>query len=551
MSDASEVEISICVRSKSCTTIWFAVCKNPLRIGLNSGKVKTVHVRKDPMKSELFRAFFALSFALASRAFATTHYVDAGGTNPISPFTDWSTAATNIQDVINAANTNDRILVTNGLYQLSGYNPVAYVTKTLTLQSVNGPSVTVIDGQSSKQCVILVSGAVISGFTIKNGSAASGGGIRCQASDSLVTNCVIAGNSSFDTSQGGGGIYSGTAINCVISNNTALHSGGGAYSSTLINCILSGNSARVGGGGAASDTAPYVLLNCVLTGNRAGYVGGGAAGGSLANCVLFGNYSSNYAGGASSTTLINCTVISNSAAQSPGGVYTSRIANSILYYNSTPIASDANYAGFTISNSCTTPLPSGADNFTNTPLFVDLAGGDFHLQSGSHCINAGNNASLNSFPFGLPGFLSITNDPDAHPRIIGGTVDVGAFEFQSPSSIISYVWLQQYGFPTNGSADFLDPDGDQMNNWQEWLAGTNPTNSASVLRMFNPLGGAPNITLRWQSVTNRTYSLLRSTNLSSFQYISATIPGQSNVTTFTDATATGQGPFFYRVTTHP
>ena len=101
---------------------------------------------------------------------------------------------------------------------------------------------------------------------------------------------------------------------------------------------------------------------------------------------------------------------------------------------------------------------------------------------------------------------------DGNPRIVSGTVDIGAYEYQGTGSVISYAWLQQYGLPTDGSADFADPDHDGMNNWQEWICGTDPTNALSVLRLVSAAPAGTNATVTWQSVAGVTYVLQCSTN---------------------------------------
>jgi hypothetical protein len=142
-------------------------------------------------------------------------------------------------------------------------------------------------------------------------------------------------------------------------------------------------------------------------------------------------------------------------------------------------------------------------------------------------------------------------DLDDNPRVVKGTVDIGAYEFQGSGSFISYAWLQQYGLPTDGSADFLDPDHDGLNTWQEWEAGTNPTNALSALKITSTTrtNNPPGFVVTWQSQNTRMYYLQRSTDLtqSAFSTIQADIAGQAVTTSYTDTNAVGPGPFFYRV----
>jgi hypothetical protein len=512
----------------------------------------------------------------------------SGSPSPVPPYATWATAATNIQVAVDAALVGDNIVVTNGTYAGgSGVDPYGdptcvVVDKPLVLSSVNGPDVTVINGGGTVRCLYLTNNAVMVGFTLTNGStiypySGDGGGVYSESTSAVLTNCVLTGNSA----GSGGGAYGGTLNKCTLTGNLGIWMGGGAAGSTLNNCTLTGNSANAfyfgfaGLAGGSGGGAFYCSLNnCTLTGNSANYgggaydgtlnnctltgnsaltfyakdgidpgIGGGAAWSTLNNCTLTGNSSEWVGGGVSYGTLNSCTLSDNSAGEG-GGAYYSTLNNCIVYFN---IATNgANYNqdqyGGVLNYCCTTPMPTnGVGNITNAPLFVDYAGGNLRLQSNSPCINSGNNA-----------YVVGTTDLDGNPRIIGGTVDIGAYEYQTPTSIISYAWLQQYGLPTDGSADHADLDGTGMNVYQDWVAGLNPTDALSVLKMLAPVktNSPAGLVVTWESVNTRTYYLQRSTNLAAqpaFSTIQSDIVGQAGTTSYTDTAATNAGPYFYRV----
>jgi hypothetical protein len=454
-------------------------------------------------------------------------YVDLNNATPLPPFTSWATAATNIQDAIVAAIPGEIVLVTNGVYATGGWavnggkltNRVV-VNKPLTVKSVNGPEVTVIQGyqipseiigDSAVRCVYLTNGAVLSGFGLTGGATRNaysqpedhGGGILCQSSAAMVTNCIIYGN------VGGqvGGAEKGTFLECVFSNNYCLGSRGG-YAGAVEN---------------------GTLINCKVVGNSA-YLSGGVMGCRAINCLFYSN-SGVQAGSFYGGSAVNCTIVDNYWGPAD---YSSRLTNCIIYNNANTSLGTASAYSYCCLNS----LPaSGEGNITNAPLFVNPAGGDYHLQPGSPCINAGNNT-----------YVTNAIDLDGLPRIVGGTVDIGAYEYQTPASVLSYAWAQQYGLPTDGSADNADTDGDQVNNFAEWKSGTVPTNAVSVLKMSSATNGIPGMVVTWQSVSGITYYLQRSSDLAGgFSSIVSNLVGQVGSNSYPDTTATNAGPYFYRV----
>ncbi len=444
------------------------------------------------------------------------HYVSAASAHPTPPYNSWETAARTIQDAVDATTVASAlVLVTNGVYTAGGRAVWGLITnrlavaKPLVVRSVNGPGVTVIQGYQvpgttngggAIRCAYLTNGAVLNGFTLTNGATCSagdylrelsGGGVWCEPISPIVTNCTLTGNS-------------------------ASSYGGGAFGGTLNNCILTGDSAQNGGGVYLG-----LLNNCTLTSNSALGYGGGASGSRLNNCTVTGNSASLYGGGLAGATANNC----------------------VLDYNTTKPNSGSNYdSSSTLNYCCTTPIPtSGTGNITAEPLFVARLDGNLRLQSNSPCINAGSNPAA----YG-------TTDLDGRPRVVGGTVDIGAYEFQGAGFSSFIPWLAQFGLRTDGSADYTDPDGDGESNWQEWVADTNPTNAASSLRL-TILSNTPPLGVTFASSAARLYTLLSSTNLTpSSVWIpipgQTGLPGSGGILTLTDTNAPPSA--FYRVSVH-
>ena len=478
------------------------------------------------MKIMRFALTAVLWIGLFEATQATNRYVALTGTNDAANgYTNWLGAATNIQFAIDACSSGDLVLVSNGVYDVSGTVPAGTtltnrvaITNAITLQSVNGPTVTIIkgardptttNGPAAVRCVYMTNGATLIGFTLTNGATLAtgsdndqyGGGVWSPSTDTVISNCVLASNSA---ALYGGGAYGGTLYNCTNINNSAFGSGGGAYGSILSNCMLSGNSATTNGGGVYAGT----LYNCTLSCNSATTNGGGAYASALYNCILTSNSAALYGGGAYSSILYNCTVASNTATSEGGGVYGGTSVNSIVYFNTA--ANNSNWAStVSFTNSCTTPTNDvwSIGNITNDPMFIDKGTGNYRLSAGSQCINTGTNQSwmTNSF------------DLDELPRILQSTVDMGAYESAYLLSVspLTFTNTVMSGSSTNMNISLVNTSPETQVCWQAtitsaWVQGATSgerieTNSTSTL-----------------TVTNSSLALSLGTHISRMTFVSPT-----------------------------
>jgi hypothetical protein len=140
---------------------------------------------------------------------------------------------------------------------------------------------------------------------------------------------------------------------------------------------------------------------------------------------------------------------------------------------------------------------------------------------------------------------------ESHP----GSVWVMAAAPQQ-ASITSDEWkLAFFGSVTNSqAADNVDADGDGALNWQEYLAGTNPTNALSRLQFtsagFNT-NGVSGVAINWLTAPGKSYGLRASPALTGAAWTSVnTNSGDGNEYQFID-TNFGGGARFYQIEIQP
>ena len=337
---------------------------------------------------------------------------------------------------------------------------------TTTIDAGELPDGITVDANFQSRVFDTFSPTVLDGLTITHGESTAsqlfddtgaGGGIAAE-SDLTIENCTIIGNkelapdptdlNDLDTVGGGGISITGSAnltvINSTIASNSAVGEGGGIFQSrdddgtvTVVNSTIFGNTTNGSGGGMCVELAN--LTNCTVVNNQAQF-GGGIISVDFApflqNTIVAGNSASSsgpdvfYHGGALQATY---SLIGNTSGT--------------LSINGSNNITNPNYLGLSSSL---------GDNGGPTPTIALLpAIGNLPP---SPAIGAGN-VFLADVAYGTP-----TTDQRGLPRVVNGSVDIGAFQTQPdttpPTSQVSGLAAAQTVSDTfNVTVNYDDPSG--------------------------------------------------------------------------------------------
>ncbi len=378
-----------------------------------------------------------------------------------------------IQQGIDASNNGDTVLVQPGTYvenvNFNGHNIVLGSLYLIT-GDTSYISITTIDGDSSGSVVIFENGedstAMITGFTVRNGSASYGSGILCRTSGPTILKNLISENA---TDWGfGGGIYCDSS-GAIIKENTISYNstldGGGIYchysDPTIIGNIIRNNTAGACGG-IFCNNSDAIIVNNIISDNTSNFSGSEFGGGGIfcwnsnpaiaqniicrnkttGTCVGGGILVRASVGGISSPNIINNTIYGNYSTRRGNGICcdgysTPNIINNIIWAN----ADVEIYVSATSSPSIRyCDIQGGYEGESNidlNPLFCGDLVNDFNVCSQSPCIDAGD-----------PNIL----DPD------GTRSDIGMFYMDHPFCSLGNLWhVSTLGNDTTGNGSPQNP----------------------------------------------------------------------------------------------
>lgn len=329
------------------------------------------------------RLLLVLVVLACARCAGAVVYVDCRAPGPTHNGSSWLTAYATITQALAANPAGADVWVKAGAYPegvtLRNYHRIYggfLGFETSPEQRVAGAFPSVIDGGGERRCVYVERLAQISidGFTIRNGRADRGAGIRCDTNaDVTISGCTIE---NCRATEAGGGVYYGfytigSMTRCTLIRNQAPNGGGAVieYHSypTLRQCVFARNRAAVSGGAVH---CPFhsgaLLVNCTLAHNTADLNGGGVY-------TVYGG-----------PVTLNCCIVVFNSAPMGGGLYGDGGASSVTLTGCDFYANPGGDWGGWV-----TIPPAYAGNFSADPLFLFPESDEYHLAAGTPCAGVG------------------------------------------------------------------------------------------------------------------------------------------------------------------
>lgn len=239
---------------------------------------------------------------------------------------------------------------------------------------------------------------------------------------------------------------------------------------------LRGGKGPYGGGILAysSTGGPIYISNCIIEKNgSANTEAGGIYIQAATNSLIYNTVIAKNTGTISAifdvngSRIWNCTIISNQNLDVTLGAVTGstgrpNVRNSIIWGNGVDLYfANADYSTFG-SNQFVT---AGAHNLSIDPQLVTVPFGNYRLQAVSLAFGAGTTLPIEQ------------RDLYGNPRPLTGRFDIGANEYKdSLGSGMQDDWEIKRGLSTTVSQASLDPDGDGLNNLQEYNNNSDPHN---------------------------------------------------------------------------